>query len=174
MCIDGFYLVQYARKILLSHMQLCSKCKSIPNGDNTLSTICKTSNSPKWWTNKGEKPLRLKPWTLPSLVHNCTNEEKIVNYSYAQTKRNIFPTWLMGIIGGHFFADTTTKVILMSRLWWPTLFQDATAYVQACGWVPKIQKFNKNGQHDITSFDGGKSFCQMGHRFCGIHTPASL
>ena len=36
------------------------------------------------------------------------------------------------IAGGHFFAKTTAKAIMMSGIWWPTLFQDAHAYVKAC------------------------------------------
>ena len=37
----------------------------------------------------------------------------------------------VGIAGGHFSTDISDKAILKSGIWWPTLFQDATIYVQA-------------------------------------------
>ena len=37
-----------------------------------------------------------------------------------------------GLSGIHFSADTTAKAIMMARLWWPTLFHDATEFVKRC------------------------------------------
>ena len=34
-----------------------------------------------------------------------------------------------GIAGGHLSTETITKAILMLGIWWPTLIQDANAYV---------------------------------------------
>ena len=37
-----------------------------------------------------------------------------------------------GLAGGHFLAETTAKAIMMSGIWWPTLFNDAKEYVKRC------------------------------------------
>ena len=37
-----------------------------------------------------------------------------------------------GLSGGHFSTDTTVKAIMMARLWWPTLFNDAVEFVKRC------------------------------------------
>ena len=78
------------------------------------------------------------------------------------------------IAGGHFSVDTMAKAILMSRIWWPTLFQDANAYVQACKMNVNASKTNQIEQHDITSCDGCKSLCQIEHRLCGTNRPTFL
>ncbi|MCO5559393.1 hypothetical protein L7F22_012992 [Adiantum nelumboides] len=38
----------------------------------------------------------------------------------------------LGQVGRHFFADKTAKVILVTGIWWPTLFMDAEEFVKRC------------------------------------------
>ncbi|MDM1593486.1 hypothetical protein HX035_24380 [Escherichia coli] len=37
-----------------------------------------------------------------------------------------------GPSGGHFAAEITAKKVLMSGLWWPTLFADAAEFTKRC------------------------------------------
>ena len=53
----------------------------------------------------------------------CANEKKYLP---------ILAEAHLGIAGGHFSTKTTAKAILMLGIWWPTLFQDAHAYVKSC------------------------------------------
>ena len=77
----------------------------------------------------------------------------------------------LGIASGHFSAETMAKAILMSGTWWPTLFQDARAYVKTCD---KCQRFKKPIRLDnmpLLPLMGAKAFAKWGIGFVGPIDP---
>ena len=78
-----------------------------------------------------------------------------------------------GIAGGHFFANTTAKAILLLELWWPKLFQDANAYVQACDACQYFKKPIKSDNMPLHPLMGARAFAKWGVDFIGpINPPA--
>ena len=45
----------------------------------------------------------------------------------------------LGIPRGHFSTNITSKIIVRASLWWPTLFQDAEAYVKRCNSCQRVK-----------------------------------
>ena len=46
--------------------------------------------------------------------------------------KNVIAELHDGLVGGHFFGDTTAHKILKSGYNWPTLFKDVHAHVRKC------------------------------------------
>ena len=67
--------------------------------------------------------------------------------------------------GGHLSVDTTARVILTSRIWWPTLFQDANAYVQAWDKCQHFKKPIKSDNMPLRPLMGARAFAKWGIDF---------
>ena len=77
------------------------------------------------------------------------------------------------IAGGHFSAKTTAKAILMSRIWWLTLFQNAHAYVKTCDECQRFKKPIKLDNMPLPPLMGTRAFAKWGIDFVGpIDPPA--
>ena len=78
-----------------------------------------------------------------------------------------------GIAGGHFSAETTAKAILMTGLWWPTLFQDTHAYVKACDECQRFKKPIRTDNMPLQPLMGARAFAKWDIDFVGpIDPPA--
>ena len=83
-------------------------------------------------------------------------------------KRSIFPIFSQAhssIAGGHFLSKTTAKAMLMSRIWWPTLFQDAHAYVKACDKCQRFKKLIRMDNMPLRPLMGARAFAKWGIDF---------
>ena len=77
------------------------------------------------------------------------------------------------IVGGYFSAHTMSKAILMSRIWWPTLFQDANAYVHACDECQHFKKPIRMDNMPSHPLMGARAFAKWDIDFVGpIYPPA--
>ena len=76
-----------------------------------------------------------------------------------------------GIAGGHFSAETTAKAILITSLWWPTLFQDTHAYVKACDECQRFKKPIRTDNMPLQPLMGARAFVKW---VCGTNRSTSL
>ena len=61
----------------------------------------------------------------------------------------------------------------MSGIWWPTLFQDAHAYVKACDEFQRFKKPIRNNNMPLRPLMGARAFAKWGIDFVGpIDPPA--
>ena len=51
-----------------------------------------------------------------------------------------------GVAGGHYAGSATTKKILRTGLWWPTLHKDAKEYSQSCDVCQILGKPNQRDE----------------------------
>ena len=79
----------------------------------------------------------------------------------------------LSIVGGHFSIETMAKAILMLGIWWPTLFQDATIYVQACDKCQRSKKSIKIDNMPLYPLMGARAFAKWGIDFVGPIDPLS-
>ena len=80
-----------------------------------------------------------------------------------------------GISGGHFFAYTTAKAIMMAGLWWPTLFMDAAEYVSSCDQCQRTKVPIRKDNMPLRPMMGARAFAKWGIDFVGpINPPAEL
>ena len=64
------------------------------------------------------------------------------------------------IASGHFSANITTKAILMSKIWWLILFQDANAYVQACDECQRFKNSIRSHNMPLHPLAGARAFAK--------------
>lgn len=113
-----------------SHLQLCFKLQLLLNGGYILHR-----KYPEDANRAKKKAIQVE----------AKDYEIIANQLYKRGKDHHL--WLVvteaenltvvkqaheGISGGHFLADTTTKAIMMARVWWLTVFMDAAKCVSSC------------------------------------------
>lgn len=57
------------------------------------------------------------------ILRRCVMEEEVPS---------VLPEAHEGPIGGHMRPDTMARKVLLTRLWWPTLYNDANEWVVSC------------------------------------------
>ena len=78
-----------------------------------------------------------------------------------------------GQAGGHFSAETTAKAIMMSGIWWPTLFGDAKEFVKRCDHCQQAKPPIRRDNMPLRPMMGARAFAKWGIDFVGpIKPPA--
>ncbi|MCO5580323.1 hypothetical protein L7F22_034189 [Adiantum nelumboides] len=57
------------------------------------------------------------------ILRRCAHEDE---YLYILQEAH------MGVVGGHFSSELTSRKVLQSGYWWPTLFKDASRFAKGC------------------------------------------
>ncbi|MCO5610490.1 hypothetical protein L7F22_064729 [Adiantum nelumboides] len=76
-----------------------------------------------------------------------------------------------GQVGGHFFADKTTKAILVAGIWWPTLFMDAEEFVKRCDDCQSTKTPRGRDDMPLRPMMGARAFAKWGIDFVGPIAP---
>ena len=78
-----------------------------------------------------------------------------------------------GVVGDHFAADITTRKIMLTGYWWPTLFKDCALFVRGCD---ECQRCSKPGKQDFMPLHPvtvNKPFEKWGLDFIGPINPTA-
>ena len=65
------------------------------------------------------------------ILQRCVMEEEV---------QNVLKEAHEGLAGSHTRLDTTARKVLLVRLWWPTLYNDAREWVLSCDTCQKANK----------------------------------
>ena len=77
------------------------------------------------------------------------------------------------MVGGHFAQDVTTRKILQSGYWWPTLFFDCTTYTRQCDVCQRIGKPTNSPARSFTPILALAPFDKWAIDFVGPINPQS-
>ena len=132
-----------------SYMQTCAKCqaqKLVPYG-----TLYQIMISPQWseyiveylqthillakisLARKRAIEVEARNYTMiGNQLYHCGKDHQLKLCVNKLEYIPILEQANAGLVGGHFSSTTTAKAIMTSRLWWPTLFQDAEEFFKRC------------------------------------------